>query len=118
MTQMISRHYLPACVRTDVESPHNSLDVTAATDAQGKVLQLQAVNLEGRPLDTEIVFDGFVPKSPTARRIELQGRLDQINTPEDPRQIVPRTTDAPHGIVQGKMRCTFPPYSFTILRLE
>ncbi len=118
VTRMVSNHYLPKCVRTEVRSPANALDVTAKTDGKGKVLQLQVVNLEKQPLTADIVLDGFVPTKPTAKRIELQGRLDEVNTPEQPERIVPKTLDWPHGIERGKTSCTFPAYSFTVLRFE
>ena len=117
-TQMVSRYYLPKCVRAEVQSPGNALDVTATRDEGGKVIQIQVVNLDDRPLTAAVSLDGFAPTKPTARRVELQGRLDAVNTPENPRQIVPRTSDWRHAAERNESQCTFPPHSFTILRYE
>jgi alpha-L-arabinofuranosidase len=118
VTQMIARHHLPRCVRADVDSPGNALDVTAKVSTDGKVLQLQVVNLDARPVKTWVDLGGFTPARPAVRVIELAGRLEDENTPEQPRRIVPRRRDVPLGLTGGRLEHTFPPYSFTILRLE
>jgi hypothetical protein len=114
VTQMLSRAYLPRCVRADVKSPDNALDVTAKTSADGKVLQLQVVNLEGRPVKTRLDLGAFRPSRPGLHVTELAGRLADENTSDAPRRVVPRERALRHG----RPAYTFPPYSFTILRLE
>jgi hypothetical protein len=118
VTQMISRHYLPRCVRADVKSPGDALDVTAKAGEDGKLLQLQVVNLEGRPVKAALVLEGFVPARPSGQVIELSGALDDENTPEDPRHIVPKTREWAHQGKAGRLEYTFPPYSFTLIRLQ
>jgi alpha-L-arabinofuranosidase len=118
VTQMMSRHYLPKCVRAEVQGPSRSLDVTALSDEPGKVLQLQAVNLDDRRLDAEIVLDGFRATRPTARRMELQGPLEGVNTPDNPLRFVSRTFPGPRVVAGQRVDYTFPPHSFTILRFE
>jgi alpha-L-arabinofuranosidase len=115
---MVARHYLPQCVRADVTSPRAALDVTAKSSADGKILQLQVVNLDDRPVTTTIDLGGFTPSRPGLHALELSGRLGDENTPEQPQRIVPRERDRPHGIQAGRLEYTFPPYSFTLLRLE
>ena len=114
VTQMVSRNWLPNCVKAEVQSPEDSLDVTAKTSADGKSLSLQVVNL-ARPIATRIALDGFVPVSPTATGIELAGQLDDVNAPENSERIKPRQSTWRHGLSGGSMDYTFPPYSFTIL---
>jgi hypothetical protein len=118
VTQMLAQHYLPRCVRADVQSPRGALDVTAKTSADGKVLQFQVVNLDERPVTTEVDLGGFSPSAPTVRILELGGRLDDDNTSDQPQRIVPKKRDRPHGLRDGRMQHLFPAYSFTILRLE
>lgn len=118
VTQMFSRNYLPRCVRTEVESPNRSLDATATTDASGRVLQLQVVNLENRPLQTRIVLDGFNPVNPAASVIQLSGALNETNTPDKPERIVPAERPWVHGLSQGAATYTFPPHSFTMILFD
>ena len=122
VTQMVSRNWLPNCVRAEVESPADCLDVTAKVSEDGRRLSLQVVNLENRRAATRITLDGFVPASPTATGIELAGPLDGVNTPEEPERIKPRQSTWRHGFGhhpqdgRGGVEYTFAPYSFTILR--
>jgi alpha-L-arabinofuranosidase len=118
VTQMISRTYLPLCIRAEAKSPGNALDVTAKTDKAGKVLQLQVVNLDSKPVTSTIHTAGFAPTRSAARMLMLAGRLEDVNTPEKPQHIIPRRNTWQHGIKHGRLRRTFPPYSFTVLRLE
>ncbi len=116
--RMLCRWRLPECVQAEVKSPRNSLDVTAVRSADGKTVQLQVVNLEGRAMPAEIHLQGFVPTSPTAKVVTLTGALDAVNPPEEPQRIAPRESQWRHDLKDGEAAYTFPPYSFTILRLE
>ena len=117
VTQMISRNYLPLRIAADVDSPDNALDVTAKKSDDGKILQLQVVNVESKPMRTLISIEGFSPTEAVAQVIELSaGELDDINTPEAPERIVPGNSEWAHEITQGKATYTFPPDCFTILR--
>jgi alpha-L-arabinofuranosidase len=118
VTQMVSRHYLPQCVRAEVSSPGDALDVTATASDNGKILQLQVVNVEGRPVKTAVVLEGFMPARPSAQVTELSGALDDVNTPENPRRITPKAREWIHQAKGGRLEYTFPPYSFTLIRLQ
>ena len=102
VTQMDSQNYLPRCVAAEAHSPNESLDATATSDDAVRTLQLQVVNLQDRPLRTGIVLDGFHLVEPAARVTQLSGRLDDVNTPEAPRRIVPLTADWRHEATGGK----------------
>lgn len=118
VTQMISRNYLPKCVRADVKSPNNSLDVTAKTGEDGKTLQIQVVNLEGKPMPAQMVLEGFVPTSDMAKVVQLSGNLADRNSPEQPNRVAPKESQWRHELREGRTGYTFPPYSFTIIRFE
>jgi hypothetical protein len=118
VAQMLSNLRLPQCVCVDAKSPQNSLDVTAVRDDDGKVLQLQVVNLEGKPTPAELLLQGFTPANPAARVVTLSGSLSDVNTPEEPEKIAPRESQWRHNLTDGKASYTFPPYSYTILRFE
>jgi len=118
VTQMVSRCYLPKCVRADVQSPGNAIDVTATTDASGKIVQLQVVNLEGKPMPTEIQIDGFVAANASARVLTLSGALADVNEPGVPPKIHAVESQWQHTLQNGTTSYTFPPNSYTVLRLE
>lgn len=118
VTQMVSRNYLPRCIRADVKSPGHALEVTAKTNEEGKVLTLQVVNLHKTPLKTTIDLEGFSPSKPMAHISELAGRLEDVNTPEQPQRIISKERDWKYSLENGLLEYTFPPNSFTIIRLE
>ena len=118
VTQMVARHYLPRCVRADVEGAGGSLDVTAKVAKDGKVLQLQVVNLDGKPVQARIDLGGFAPSRPALQVVELAGRLEDENAAEQPRRIAPRERELRHDPRGGPPAYTFPPFSFTILRVQ
>ncbi len=115
---MHSRWRLPECVQAEVKSPQNSLDVTAVRSKEGKTVQLQVVNLEGKAMPTELQLTDFMPAKPTAKVVTLSGALDDVNTPEEPEKIAPQESQWRHDLKDGKVVYTFPPYSFTILRFR
>lgn len=118
VTQMISRNYQPLLVEADTQSPGDTLDVTAKRSGDGKTLVLQVVNASDEPVATRIRLAGFTPSRPTASVEELAGPLDAVNTAEAPGRIRPRRIEWQHELAKGMARYTFPPRSFTILRLE
>jgi hypothetical protein len=118
VTQMISRNYLPKCVKADVQAPADALDVTAKTGDDGKVLALQVVNMEDKAVAARITFDGFAPAKPAARVAELAARPDDVNTAEAPDRVRPAERPWRHELKDGGTSYIFPPNSFTILRFE
>ncbi len=118
VTQMLASRYLPRVVEAEVTSPGNALDVTAKSDEKGRVLQLQVVNLDAKPVPAGLRVSGFTPARPAAEVVELAGRLDEVNTAADPRKVVPTERRWRHLLRHGTTDYTFPPHSFTIIRLE
>jgi hypothetical protein len=118
VAQMLSKWRLPQCVEVQTKSPGDSLDVTAVRDKDGKAVQLQVVNLEGKAIAAELQLPGFTPAALAAKVATLSGPLYEVNTPEEPERIAPKETQWPHNLTAGKTTYTFPPYSLTILRFE
>jgi alpha-L-arabinofuranosidase len=118
VTRMVSANYLPLCVKTEVESLGNTLDVAALRSDDGKTLVLQAVNTGNIPLSTHIAIEGFTPRNPAATVTVLTGDWDGINTPARPDRIKPGESVWRHGFKAGAPTCSFPPRSFTILRFD
>jgi len=118
VTRMISRHYQPLLVPSDVQSPGNALDVTAKRSEDGRVLVLQVVNSGDRPMPAVIRLGGFAPSKATASVEELSGPLGAVNTSESPGRIAPRRVEWRHTLAGGAARYTFAPHGFTVIRLE
>ena len=118
VTQMVSRNYLPLCVKTYATSPGNALDATATLSENGKALTLQVVNTSKVPLPTRIALAGFVPRQATAHATVLTGDWEAINTPEQPDHVRPSETDWRHEFRNGAVTRTFPPCSFTVLHFR
>ncbi len=120
VTQMISAHYQPLCLKTEVECPDRGLDVTATRSEDGRTVVLSVVNVTANPMDARIQFADYSPRKDTARVVTLTGAPEEINTPAQPQRIVPTeklwsvTKDA-----DGKdVLYTFPAHSFTLLTFE
>jgi alpha-L-arabinofuranosidase len=118
VTQMVSRNYLPLCVKSEVQSPNTTLDATATRSEDGQTLTVRVVNTAKAPIPGRIVLDGFVPRKAVARVTVLASDWDAINTPEQPNLIKPSESDWRHGFKEGTVSHTFPPYSFTVLRFR
>ncbi len=120
VTQMISVHYQPLCLKTSVECPDGHLDVTAKRSEDGRTVVLSVVNLASDPVETRIRFTDYSPQKDTVRVVTLTGQLDEINTPEEPRRVVPTEEVRPlTKDARGQdIIYTFPANSFTILRFE
>jgi alpha-L-arabinofuranosidase len=118
VTQMVSRNYLPLCVKTEANSPGNALDATATLSQDGKALTLQVVNTSNVALPTRIELSGFVPHQAVAHATVLTGDWDAINTLEQPDRVKPAEGDWHPEFKNGAATRTFPPYSFTVLHFK
>ncbi len=118
VTRMVSHHYLPLLVETEVQGADGQLDANAQCSEDGRKLVLQVVNLSDRPSPARIHLDGFAPSKSAAAVEELTGPLDAVNTAEAPRRIQPRRARWRHFSTPGEVRYTFPPHSFTVLQWE
>ena len=115
---MIGRGYLPRCVRAEVKSPADCLDVTAASDENGRILQLQVVNLSATTVKTRIAAAGFTPHRATAAVETLAADLNATNTAAAPNHVAPKSARWEHRLPSGNATYAFPGNSFTILRFE
>jgi hypothetical protein len=118
VTQMVSRNYQPLSVKAKVEGGDGKLDISAKKSEDGKTLVLQVVNIGEKPAPATIRLEGFVPSKLAAAVEELSGALEDKNTAEAPKQITPKKREWRHGFRDDAAQCTFPPYSFTVIRFE
>ncbi len=120
VTQMMSAHYQPLCLETTVECPDRCLDATATRSEDGRTVVLSVVNVESYPVATRIRLADFSPQKDTAQVVTLTGRLESINTPQEPRGVVPTEEVRPiaKDASSQEIVYTFKPNSFTMLRFE
>lgn len=122
--QMLSRFYRPLRVRASIQNDSNVLSFIATRSENGDSIFLKIVNLGSEPQITSIVVDsGDSSKGAkdnawreTARVIMLTGNLDDRNTPEKPRRIVP--SEQEYAVNQGTLEIDLPAYSFTAIGFE
>jgi alpha-L-arabinofuranosidase len=113
VTRMVSENRL-----TDgVEVEANGVDVLGRISADRRVLGLQVVNVEDHAVKVKIVVEGFGQKTAGVRATEVSGRLDDVNTAQEPERVKTRAIET-GGLVEGEMTYTFPARSFTVLRME
>jgi alpha-L-arabinofuranosidase len=105
-------------VKAEAKSPGGVLDVAAVRAADGKLLQIQVVNVGAGPVEATLRLEGFRPAGAVAKVVEVSGKLDATNTAARPRQVIPQEKEWRHGLEDGGARYTFPAYSLTVLRLE
>lgn len=118
VTQMIAKNNLPRCVATDCQSPGEALDVTGRLSDDGKILGLQVVNSENRPLATRLKTTGFDLRGRVVRITQINGSLDDRNTESDPQKIIPRDREWKPIVDDEGTLYVFPPNSFSVLRFE
>ena len=118
VTQMIAKNYLPRCVKADVRNAGNGLDVTARASDDGRVLTLQVMNPDNANVAAHIRLDDFTPSLPAVRVAEIMGELNDTNTTDAPRRVVPTDRIWKAQFEKGEAAYTFPARSFTILRFE
>jgi alpha-L-arabinofuranosidase len=112
--QMAAANHLPLRVQSEVQGAPG-LDVTATRSENGKVLVLKVVNTGSSDRQARFDLAGFAKPDPKVTTWTLAGELTAVNTPEDPERI--RTTKSGFTGAAEKFGYTFPPQSYTILRL-
>ena len=116
--QMIYHNWAVKLVTTDFASPKAALDAVARISEDGKTLVLQVANIEPNPVKTKISINSFEPRNRQANVIQISGELLGDNTADNPRHIAPTESDWKHNLSGRSAQFTFPPQSFTIIRLE
>jgi Alpha-L-arabinofuranosidase C-terminal domain len=118
LTRMTRRDAQPLLVASEVRGPAGKLSANAKRGDDGKTLIVQVVNWGDDPRAVRIEVAGFSPSSPSAKVEQLAGPLDASNTADQPERIKPDQSEWRHGMENGRASYTFPPRSFTVLRLE
>ena len=115
---MISKNNLPRCVASDCQSLNDALDVTARASDDGKVMVLQVVNSENRPISTRLKITGYDLSGRVVRISQIAGDLGEHNQETDPDRIVPADRVWYPKFDAAGTTYIFPSQSFSILRFE
>jgi hypothetical protein len=119
VTQMISKSYEPRVLDVELSKADPQLDVTAVKSEDGKAVALRVVNTGTEPRACEIRLDNFKVTKSEAQVEELSAPLNATNTATDPTLVKPRSLTWKHGQkLREAAKYTFPPSSFTVLRIE
>ncbi|HEX4796100.1 MAG TPA: family 16 glycoside hydrolase [Humisphaera sp.] len=119
LMRMISNSYQPTILDVQLSNPDPQLDVTAVVSEDRRIVILRVVNLSTSPHPCQIQLEGFTPINPDAQATELAAGLDATNTVDMPDQVKPRVFQWKHELNgTAAARYTFPPTSFTVLRIE
>ncbi len=118
VTQMIAGNYLPSCVAVEVAPANEKLMVTATTNEGKSALVVQMLNISDKAVNARLEVEGFSPTKPTVTLSQLSGMIDDVNTPEEPKRIVPKESTIAQGLSGGKMTVELPARSFSLLRFE
>ena len=118
VTRMISENKFPRCIATECRCPNDALDVTSRISDDGKVLVLQVVNSENRPISTRLNITGFVPAGKVSKISQIAGHLDERNLEIDPDRIVATDRVWYPEFDAAETTYVVPPQSFSILRFE
>jgi alpha-L-arabinofuranosidase len=111
--QMAAANDLP--LRVKQTSRGLRLDVTTTTDENRQSLVIHAVNTTAGAIGQNFVLQNF-NAAQTAQITVLQGNPSDENTPSEPEKIIPQTSHI--AITDGGFTNVFPPYSYTIIRVE
>lgn len=118
VTRMAARAYQPLLVETRLVGPSEGLSLNAKRSEDGKTLVLQVVNWAREARRVTFDLAGFVPSRTEAEVEELAAPEDAVNTAASPDRVAPRTRRWTHGSSRGPAAWTFPPGSFTVIRIE
>lgn len=117
VVSMIARHDQTVLVASETAGEADTLDVTATKSDDGRTLAIKAINIGDKPVTATVSMDGFKPV-PGALAVTLSGDLNAANTASRPDAVVPVAAPWWHDSAKGAPRYTFPPHSFTILRID
>ncbi len=107
--QMASQHHKPRRIQSTADE---RLDVTATTDETGREIVIHVVNTGDLDVKSYVRIAGT--KAELVKSITLAADLSAVNTPEQPKNVVP--VERLHQ--GGRPVHAFPPHSYTILVLQ
>jgi alpha-L-arabinofuranosidase len=116
VTQMIAGDFMPTVVGSLSTNP----DLTVTAKMNGAVMTLEVVNLNisGSAETPTISLVGFTPSTMTAQVTQLSGTPGDENDAGNVGFVTPQSSSASIALSENSFTYTFPPNSFTVLRLQ
>ena len=114
--QMTAQNHEPCRVASAVDSPNGDLDVTVLRSEDETSLVLKVVNVGEKPHRAAVRIDHFGPTASRADVWTLTGKLDDVNTPDEPERI--KSVRSVFDGAAESFDYDFPAYSYTILRIS
>ncbi len=113
--RMAAENHQPCRVASTVGSPKGDLDTIVLRSDDEKTLVITVVNVGDMPHRAAVQIEHFAPVVSSADVWSLNGKLDDVNSPEAPERIkTVRSTFEGAGV---KFEYEFPAYSYTIVKL-
>jgi len=109
--QMAAANHQPLLVHTKTEG---DLDVTATRDDKSKSLVIHIANIKPHAITSSINISTF-GKAKSIKVITLSGKLNAVNTPEEPRKVIPREKNIDN---ETEFEYTFPANSYSIIKVN
>ena len=114
VTQMIAGNDVPAVVATTVTNPN----IAVTAKRSGAVMTLEVVNMDGSAQAPTISFIGYMPATATVEFTQIGGNASDQNDATNVTMIQPQRGSARYTLIGNAFTYSFPPSSFTVLRLE
>ena len=120
VTQMVAENYLPLGVQAKVHGRESiTFDVTATRSMDGTTLTLHVVNTIDVPRTYAFDVNGFDPQPTVLAQVTtLAGQRHDRNSAAHPNTIMPVRTDVSYRREGNALVFTFPPTSFTVVRMR
>jgi alpha-L-arabinofuranosidase len=106
---------VPALLNNKTLSGQDGLYASAVTDKYSKEIIIKIVNSGTAAKNLSFVLEGYKKLAPQATVTELTGSADQINTVDNPFNVMPVSTTMP---VKGKkLDVVLKPFSFSVIKI-
>jgi hypothetical protein len=114
VTQMIAGNFFPTVVSSTSTNPN----ITVSAKMNGPVMTLEVVNMGASAESPKISLVGYTPIGSTMQVTQLGGNRSDQNDASNVTLIAPQQSSAGLTLTANTFTYSFPPNSFTILRLE
>ena len=99
-----------------VESTGSSVQGAATRDSKSGLIFIKLINPQAKPEVLQLEIKGIASLSSKADAITLAGALDDTNSLDHPRNVVPRSTTIRD--IRPVFSYTLPPHSIVVLKLK
>jgi alpha-L-arabinofuranosidase len=106
---------VPALMNNQTLSGQDGLYASAVTDKNSKEIIIKIVNSAAAEKNITFLLDGYKKLTPQATVTVLTGGTEQINTVDNPFNVMPATTSV--SVKGKKVDVALKPFSFTVIKV-